>query len=370
MVMNVAQLIAGSALLMAIGCAQPTSGNDGEAVASSRHALIRGVTTSGAEQAAVVALGYNGNGKWEFDCTGVVIAPRLVLTSRICVGSYDANTNTFTDVPATAIGVYSGANGAEKAKLNVAPGAVGTQLFVPATRQWAPAVAVLMVNVDLEAAPAALRLGASVKQDEAFTVAGFGYDEKNSLSSVREQRGGLSVLAIGPSSTENLAAGEFMSSESLCLGDQGAPAFSNKTKAVIGIGVEYGNDVTNGTAISSTCVGSGTRTYFNDLPSAKEVIDRAFAAAGGAPRLEEAAQLNSTHVPTEGEATPDGDGDDGVDINGDGEGENGKAEAPPINSAGCSAAPRGTEGAPLAGILATIGAMLLLRRRDAGSRRA
>src|SRR5205085_3273945 len=99
-------------------------------------------------------------------------------------------------------------------------------------------------------APAALRLNASVAQDEGFTVAGFGYDEKNNLASIREQRTGLSVLAIGPSTTENLSAGEFMSSESLCLGDQGAAAFSVKTKAVIGIGVEYSNGTTGGTTIS------------------------------------------------------------------------------------------------------------------------
>jgi hypothetical protein len=324
-------------------------------------AIIGGTTTAGPEQAAVVALGMISGNVWGLQCTGTMIAKRLVLLSRICVSVFTSQT-TVQDLPASSFGVYTGANGGEKAQKGLAPAALGTSMFVPAGSALYPAVAILLLDHDVDAPIAALRLTKSAAQDEPITVAGFGYDQNNHLPSTREQRSGLSVLALGPNEPAQLAKGEFMAGESFCRGDEGAPAFSAKTKAVIGVAVE----VTNGQADQpsnprATCMGSTARAYFNDLVSVKEVFDRAFAAAGAAPKLEAAATTTKDTTSPSASASDPGE-PDAVELN------TARAsttsDGPRIASSGCSAS--GSHGSPSSGwwiAFAALAARVFRRQR-------
>ncbi len=351
------------ALLALAGAACTAPLEPTEEVGRASQAIISGTTTAGAEQGAVVALGVNSvssDNVWSLQCTGTIIAKRLVLISRICV-SFVTQEKTLQDLAASALGIYTGANGGEKAQKNLAPTALGTELFVPAGGSLYPAVAILRLDRDVDAPIAALRLTKGAAQDEALTIAGFGYDQNNKLPSIREQRSGLSVLAVGPNDSAQLAKGEFMTGESFCRGDEGAPAFSAKTKAVIGVAVE----VTNGQADQpsdprATCMGTSARAYFNDLVSVKELFDRAFAAAGATPRLE------STGTATkEGSAPPSAAGEpDSVDLNTARSTANDKSNEPTIASSGCAASgsPRSPSSGWLAGVF-LLAALARSRRR-------
>ena len=362
------RLAPGALALLALAgaaCSEPLEPT--EDVGHASQAIISGTTTAGAEQGAVVALGVSSNNVWSLQCTGTIIAKRLVLISRLCVSSV-AQDNTLQDLPASALGIYTGTNGGEKAQKNLAPTALGTELFVPAGGSIYPAVAILRLDRDVDAPVAALRLTKGAAQDEALTIAGFGYDQNNKLPSIREQRSGLSVLALGPNDSVQLAKGEFMTGESFCRGDEGAPAFSAKTKAVIGVAVEVANGQADQPSDPrATCMGSSARAYFNDLVSVKEVFDRAFAAAGATPRLE------STGTATkQGSAPPSAAGEpDSVELNTASSTTSDKSSEPTIASSGCAAS--GSQGSQSSGWVAGIfllAALARSRRRAAATRPA
>jgi hypothetical protein len=278
-------------VVMGAACSEPAPRLEETGVAT--FAIIGGTAALSPEQAAVVPIGRNVNRLWQLACSGTVIAKRLVLTSRYCVAEVTAE-RTFKDFPPGTLGVYSGTNAGERAVTSLPPPALGAQVFVPDSAGLLLPVAVILLDRDVEAPVAALRLAAPPQRDEAFTVVGFGFDEKNVLSGVRRERTGLSVLELGANPALELEAGEFLTGESLCLGDEGGPAIAKDSRAVFGFATGF----TNGQPFlsfdpSAGCRGAGTRAYFQDLVSVKAVLERAFAAAGATPRLEGGAELPS-----------------------------------------------------------------------------
>lgn len=279
-----------TSLTAGLACNQPASSSSPSSTLAVRHtkqAIVGGKASAGNEQNAVVAISFTGGASTGLTCTGTLLAPTLVLTARSCVADITAQ-NTFQDASASSFTIYSGMNAGEKINAGVGAAARGRELYVPATSALEPNVAILLLDTAVNDGVAAIRLGSKASPNEGISTVGFGYNENNKLATTaRRQRTGLSVLAIGPNPTEELNAGQFVTGESSCWGDVGGPAFSAKTKAVIGVTTSLGNG--QDFAIdnpSASCVGAGTRVIFNDLFSVKELVERAMKAAGATPKLE------------------------------------------------------------------------------------
>ena len=220
-------------------------------------------------------------------------------------------------------------------------------------------LAVMQLDAKDSGPIAALRMGPAVT-DEGLVVIGYGLDGANQLPSTRSQRKGLSVLQVGPSTGTGLEAGEFVTGESMCIGDFGGPAFSTVTKSVIGVSARVGNGSTptvqNPVAF---CTGAGTAAVFTTLVAGKAVLDAAFAASATQPLLESGASVAARAGADAGDGTPADSSEEKVT---DGESASAKTLTP---SSGCTASgPANTSPWPsmLALLLATA---LLGRRRSA-----
>src|SRR5262249_39982839 len=112
---------------------------------------------------------------------------------------------------------------------------------------------------------------------------------------------------------------------------------------------------------SASCVGAGTRVVFNDLASVKDVLDRAFTAAGATPKLEASETTKSANLPDEDDGSPDAerttDDDEGEEVVEDGPKSDDLGSIP---SSGCSSSGRAPSGAPFSAIFAVFA--LVLRR--------
>ncbi|MBX3188145.1 MAG: trypsin-like serine protease [Labilithrix sp.] len=258
-----------------------------ERIASHRQPIING-TASPKEQDAVVQLAVTVQGKNYASCSGTMIARNLVLTARHCVGDLNDDI-TMTDYPANVLHVYVGATAPRDVERNASPAATGKRLFVPRTKNLIPDVALILLDAEVEAPIASIRLDGGAKENEALTIVGYGIDETNEKPAMRMQRTGVSVIALGPTTTNHheLFEGEFAFGEAACSGDSGGPALSAKSKAIVGVAsrVSNGKERTEQDP-SAFCIGSATEDVYTALEPVKDLVETAFAAAGAKPVLE------------------------------------------------------------------------------------
>jgi MYXO-CTERM domain-containing protein len=204
-----------AALLATTACAAPESD---EPTGTTEQAIVNGTTSS---QEAVIAINEDGYAS----CTGVLIAPNLVLTARHCVTNFSESSECGGplggEIPTSAITVSTGTfpqGWAARAK----------KFFVPAAKDLCGAdVALVLLDKNLTAQPLQLRFAPPVA-NEVGTAIGYGESVE------RKQRADVKVLAIGPadakyttksgqSLTTHLRANEFTTGESTCFGDSGGP---------------------------------------------------------------------------------------------------------------------------------------------------
>jgi hypothetical protein len=272
------------ALLAIAACAPP----EHERLGGIAQPIIAG-TASPAEQDHVVQLARRENGAMVPLCTGTLIAKNLVITARHCTGDITAvgSVELIADYPAAEIKVYVGRDAGPQT-VDREPAAEGKQLLHGGDNVLTPDVALLVLDRALEAPIAPIRLASGAAPGEALDIVGYGLTEADRYPRARQRRP-AQVAAVGPATTTHfdVLAGEFQTGEAACVGDSGGPALSASTGAVIGIA----SRVTNGQGPSETepsrfCIGATTEAVYSDLPSARSMIDRAFAAAGATPWLE------------------------------------------------------------------------------------
>jgi hypothetical protein len=276
--------------LSLVACAARTDAD--EKTASASHAIINGAIST-PDQNFVVQLGMSTNGQYFGACSAIMVAKNLVLTARHCVGQFkDDTTWEMVDFAPEGLEVYYGADAPKRSDFdNKQPGdAKGVKLFVAATQNMMPDIALVLLDRPLENAQIArIRLDGGAKKGELLNIVGYGIDETSTAPLVRMQRKGVPVIDVGPITTtqHELFEGEFYFGEAACSGDSGGPALSATSGAVVGVASRVGNGlVPTDDNPAGFCVGAATEDVYTSLAPVKEVVLRAFQAAGAKPLLE------------------------------------------------------------------------------------
>ncbi|HEY8041302.1 MAG TPA: trypsin-like serine protease [Polyangiaceae bacterium] len=268
-------------------CGPAWTPDEGEATSSTASAIYAGVVDDDAQQNASVVAVTAGPGPTVTLCSGALIAPNVVLTARHCV-SVESSTNiscdqngvsltgdNFTgDQPVGVVRVFTG----PAPNLAGTPSATARALYHPAGNVLCNAdVALIVLDHPITTvAPMRVRLAGPVATGDSVRAVGYGQNDQNTTQTVglRYRKDGVTVLAVGSTvsaSQTPLGASEFEVGESMCGGDSGGPAISEKTGAIVGV-------VSRGGACTDQ-----TGHVYTTLTAFQTVFQAAFADAGGAP---------------------------------------------------------------------------------------
>ena len=136
---------------------------------------------------------------------------------------------------------------------------------------------------------ATLDLDSQLGAGETVTAIGWGVTGNGLPPSVRQQRGGIPILAIGPATDAagyGVAPDELEIGESICEGDSGGPLL-DAAGAIVGVASRGGNGVNDASVMdpAATCVGANAVNIYTETAPFRDVILGAFAAVGAAPQL-------------------------------------------------------------------------------------
>jgi MYXO-CTERM domain-containing protein len=292
-----------SALLAGtIGCAVPPEAQTGRR----NQAIINGVV-SGIEDDAAVALPlFSAGGSFQGACSGVLVAPNVVLTARHCVsrtesggiacdedGNAIAGGGVVSDYKASQISILIGPELPSSLEF---PSKGKTVIHTGSDNLCNNDFAIVILDTPLPTAKIApIRLDGPPVEQEMLLVVGWG-QSNNSSGYGRRRRDNVPVEAVGPAYefSKGLVLGpnEFGVGESICSGDSGGPAFDMKTGAVIGVVSRGGNGAPydpNSDPAYTPCVDQGqytTHNIYTRTDTFKALIMQAFAEAGAEPWIE------------------------------------------------------------------------------------
>lgn len=320
-------------------CSAPSLSD--EALDEEAQPIVDGVA-SGPEQNAVVDLSVQDvlDGVGAVGCTGTMVAPNLVLTSRRCLSPFNDHPNLrfrctsegYIDLASPRIPINGGELGLIADPEDVwvfvgrdpdqeTPDAQGVEIFSYATESVCRNdIAYVLLDRPLDPEPKPLRLNGGASLGELTRVIGHAgnYNE----DTWRQERRDVPVLATGEGPyTEQTGATPvrtFMLGESACRQrDAGAPSLSEDTGAVLGVfSYTAGED----------CESAEVRNVFTQVAAYRDLVAEAFEAAGHEPQLEERDAMGSGGAGGQGELS-DGATTDGS-AGGDGERDEDTADLP------------------------------------------
>ncbi|MCL2725465.1 MAG: S1 family peptidase [Polyangiaceae bacterium] len=288
-------------LLSLFGCSAASSSDvSSENVGQTTSPVISGTPSDESQNSVVLLVHLDLTGGVITECTGTLLAPKLVLTARHCVAATDDAVACDIDGnPSTGAGSVQGNyapdslyifTGQNAPKLNndsfqIAPR--GVQILDDgATNLCNNDIALVVLDTAITDMPISpVRLDSDVEVGELVTVVGWGVTETDNPA-VRQQRTGVEILGVGPQVNQGvpIPPNEFEVGESICSGDSGGPAFAS-TGAVVGIVSRGGNDKSlDPNHLAATC--TGAKNIYTKLSPFKDFILRGYTAAGADPWLE------------------------------------------------------------------------------------
>ena len=354
--MRLLTVVAGS-LIAVTACAAPMPETD-EATQVTTHSIVGGSLSTSAQDATVLVVEAGMP-----SCTGVLVAPNLVLTARHCVTYYNESSECGAPLGGelapslltVAIGVYASPQSLV---------ARATRLFVPAAQDLcSDDIALVALDNDVKGiTPAKVRFG-PLAVDEITTAVGYG-----NQGAGRRQRADVKVLALGPAAASyttrngqtlpmNLPANEIATTESTCYGDSGGPLLDSLGQ-IVGVASRGLDDL---------CV--DRPTYWTSVAAHQQLI-RGAAAAVGHPLPEATApppRSGTTNAATGSSGTTEEDdpetGDEGDE---DTTKPRSRKSDPAVASAGCSSSAASAGGAPWLAVALALTLASSARRRRGG----
>jgi MYXO-CTERM domain-containing protein len=276
--------------LAVVGCSQGPSSTQLDVTRQS----VLGGYASPPEQNAVVLI----VGPGDVRCTGVVVAPTLVLTARSCLYELTNGTDTSQYVlclPRGAGAPLLKALDPRSFEISVGTGtrrteAKGVRLYAGDKLDLCSSgVALLEVDTPLSPAPMALRLDSGARLNELGKFIGWGIDEKSPTMPPQDRlQRDVQVLAVGDSAFKQLevVAGSFITGEAGCLLDQGGPFISDESNAVVGILADLDPADPNATVDEGLVYCRGALDEFRSLDAQSGWIRDAFLRTNQVPWLE------------------------------------------------------------------------------------
>jgi Trypsin len=272
---------------------------DAEPIAQTENGIISGKASDASQDSVVLIVYPIASGAYE--CTGSLLAPNLVLTARHCVsntadqpfvcgqdGVGTAGGATKSDFTPSNMYIVRGATRPINPTAKGSFAALGSKIIHDgATNLCNHDIALLVLDRAIPGATILpVRVDSSPQAGETFTAIGWGITTTTSEPATRQQRGGVAVLDMGPTTDRSTGIGvpsrEFLVGEASCQGDSGGPAVSESTGAILGVVSRGGNGTTqNPSDPSSVCKGA-----FNTYSAAsgyKDLFVQAYAAAGQDP---------------------------------------------------------------------------------------
>jgi hypothetical protein len=222
---------------LAVGCTADTSEADEEAdEAASDEAAIVGGVRSGPSDDAVVHV-YAGS-----PCSGVLVAPKVVLTALHCVtrGLATATTSCGTSavplgatLPATAVRVSVGSSIMQLRHYDV------SEIVTGSSRRICngDVAALVLEDAVTGVTPRTVRTS-RLTVGERLTAIGWGVDGRGMLPDFRRRRSGILVRDVGGGTYSGQVGGltrmvsfgskELVTAESICDGDSGGPLIDSR----------------------------------------------------------------------------------------------------------------------------------------------
>ena len=263
-------------------------------------AVISGEPSDTSQDAVVLLVHYDPDTRSAGQCTGTLLAPRLVLTARHCVADTDPNAACTAEGDSLAGGeirrnrkastlyVFTGQDRPDFHGEIEADGEGMKILDNGGENLCNNDIALLVLKEPVKNAKIApIRLDTDVEKGELITAVGWGVTEKTPQPAVRMQRTGVQITGVGPDedAMPPVPSKEFEVGESICSGDSGGPAFAEATGAVIGVVSRGGNNTRpDETDPSATCI-EGNNLY-TKVSAFKDLILQAYELAEQEPWLE------------------------------------------------------------------------------------
>ena len=271
-----------------------------DAVRQARSAVIKGKPSDPSQDAVVLLVHYDPDTRSFGQCTGTLLAPRLVLTARHCVGDTDAYAACKEDGTPIIAGtirknhkpetmyVFTGTDRPEFGGGEVEPAGQGMKILDDGGKNLCNhdiALIVLKEPVkDAQIAP--IRLDADVEVGEMITAVGWGVTEKTPQPDQRMQRKNVEIMTVGPDrSAGAVPPNEFEVGESICSGDSGGPAFAQETNAIVGVVSRGGNAAApESSNPAANCIDG--RNLYTKVSPFKDLILKGYELAEAEPWLE------------------------------------------------------------------------------------